>query len=137
MSKKKPTTAIRACWELQKKNIKSIKNQYDDNLLCEQTLINLDFYIYANENLIYYVELISDSIDGNEFEQASVLKQRVNEFRRKGESKKKTYYFTEHYKWFIDHYETKPRPKTQKPLEKGTIKGNSCNNFVYENPETI
>ena len=51
-----------------------------------------------------------------------ILKQRINKFRSKGESKKKTYYFTEHYKWFIEYYQSKLRPNTQKPLVKSTLK---------------
>lgn len=51
-----------------------------------------------------------------------ILKQRINKFRNKGESKKKTYYFTDHYDWFIEYYQSKPRPNTRKPLAKGTLK---------------
>ena len=51
-----------------------------------------------------------------------LLKQRIENFKNNGKPKKEKLLFTAYYKWFIEYYTTKPRPRTQKPLAKSTLK---------------
>ncbi|WP_026836824.1 site-specific integrase [Gillisia sp. JM1] len=51
-----------------------------------------------------------------------ILKQRLDQFSKNGETSKKVISFTDYYDWFIDYYTIKPRPRTQKPLAKSTLK---------------
>ena len=51
-----------------------------------------------------------------------LLKERINEFKQKDGSNKDSVLFTEHYKWFVEYYQSKPRPRSGKPLAKSTLK---------------
>ena len=65
--------------QIQKSNISNIKNNYDDNLLSTQTISYIEFLIKFNQNTKHYMELIGDSIDGNEIEQTAVIKDLATE----------------------------------------------------------
>jgi len=51
-----------------------------------------------------------------------LLKELINDFKNKGGGKKKAIMFTDHYTWFVDYYQSKPRPRSGKPLAKSTLK---------------
>jgi len=99
-------------WNTETKTVKNVLAEPESN----------DINLELSKLMNFSVELLRDlekedvPIDNN------ILKQRINKFRNKGESKKKTYYFTDHFDWFIEYYKTKPRPNTRKPLAKGTLK---------------
>lgn len=51
-----------------------------------------------------------------------ILKERIKAFINKDGSNKDVVLFTDHYKWFVNYYQTKPRPRSGKPLAKSTLK---------------
>lgn len=51
-----------------------------------------------------------------------ILKERINQWKNKSGKKKEIAYLTDHYKWFVEYYKSKPRPSTGKPLAKSTLK---------------
>jgi integrase len=72
-------------------------------------------YSFSTE-LLYELERDGIPIDNR------LIKQRIEKFRTNGKPKKDKIYFTTYYEWFIDYYTTKPRPSTQKPLAKSTLR---------------
>ena len=53
-----------------------------------------------------------------------ILRKHLKKIQNEGSSsvKKKIPLLTEHYEWFNDHFAIHPRPSTQKPLAKSTLK---------------
>ena len=74
--------------------------------------------------LSYSTELLSNLEREDAIIDNKLLKDRINSFKLNGysTSKQKILSFTEFYDWFITYYTTKPRPSTQKPLAKSTLK---------------
>lgn len=51
-----------------------------------------------------------------------LIKQKIKQFKEDKKAPKETQYFVDQYKWFVAYYSKKPRPTTQKPLAKSTLK---------------
>ena len=101
-------------WNLSTNSVKNIKAEPDSNN------INTDL----SKLLSYSTELLSNLEREDAIIDNKLLKDRMNSFKLNGysTSKQKILSFTEFYDWFITYYTSKPRPSTQKPLAKSTLK---------------
>ena len=101
-------------WNSASNSVKNVKAEPESNN------INTDL----SKLLSYSIELLTNLEREGVIIDNKLLKDRMKEFKKNGysTSKDKTLSFTEYYDWFIDYYTSKPRPSTQKPLAKSTLK---------------
>ncbi len=99
-------------WNTDTNTVKNVISEPNSNN------INADLtkLIAASNDLLRELEQGDNPIDN------TLLKQRIKDFKNKGESIKESQYLTDHYKWFVEYYTKKPRPSTKKPLAKSTLK---------------
>ncbi len=101
-------------WNTSTNSVKNIKAEPDSHN------INTDL----SKLLSYSTELLNNLEREGAIIDNMLLKDRIKEFKKNGytNSQEKILSFTEYYDWFIEYYTSKPRPSTQKPLAKSTLK---------------
>lgn len=99
-------------WKSDNDTVKNVKAEPRSSTINK----NLTSLLSFARSLIEELEKSDTPIDNR------LLKQRIENFRNNGKPKKEKQLFTAYYKWFIEYYTTKPRPRSQKPLAKSTLK---------------
>lgn len=99
-------------WNSQSNTVKNVNAEPNSNTINKDLTSLLSF----SRSLIEELEKSDLPIDNR------LLKQRIENFKNNGKPKKEKLLFTAYYKWFIEYYTTKPRPRSQKPLAKSTLK---------------
>ncbi|WP_188442819.1 site-specific integrase [Planktosalinus lacus] len=99
-------------WDAENNSVKNVNAEPDSNN------INLDL----SELLSFSRKLLRNLEEEDIPINSHILKQRINQFKNKGDDSKESVFLTDHYKWFVKNFETQPRPSTGKPLAKSTLK---------------
>lgn len=99
-------------WDTNNNVVKNVMAEPDSNNINADLTELLNF----SRQLLRDLEKEDNPIDNR------ILKQRINDFKGKEDSKKKVVYLTDHYKWFLEYYKSKPRPSTGTPLATSTLK---------------
>ncbi|MCH4821757.1 site-specific integrase [Gramella lutea] len=101
-------------WNADSNSVKNVKGEPDSQNINSK----LSLLISKGNKLLSELEDSGSPIDN------LILKKHLKKIKEKGSSsiRKKVPLLTEHYDWFNDHFSVHPRPKTQKPLAKSTLK---------------
>ena len=101
-------------WNALNNSVKNVKSEPNSQLINSK----LTLLIAKANKLLSDLEESGSPIDN------LILKKHLKKIQEEGSSsvKKKTPLLAEHYDWFNDHYSVHPRPSTQRPLAKSTLK---------------
>jgi len=99
-------------WNFDSNTVKNVKTEPESNII-NAKLADL---IRDSSNLLRDLENGEIPIDN------LLIKQKIKQLKEKKKAPKETQYFVDQYKWFVEYYSKKPRPTTQKPLSKSTLK---------------
>jgi len=99
-------------WNFDTNTVKNVKAEPD----CSNLNADLADLLRDSSNLLRDLEKGEIPIDN------LLIKQKIQQLKEEKRAPKETQYFVDHYTWFVDYYSKKPRPTTQKPLSKSTLK---------------
>ncbi|WP_051286458.1 site-specific integrase [Salinimicrobium terrae] len=101
-----------AHWDKQNNAVKNVLAEPDSSN------INADLA----ELLTFSRQMLRDLEKGDIPFDNRIIKERLIKWNSKNGGKQEVKYLTDHYKWFVEYYKSKPRPSTGRPLAESTLK---------------